>query len=493
MKTIALTCCLLCSSFFLSAQVETLRLTLPEVVALAQSDAPDVLIARTRLTNRYWRYQSFLANYKPQFTLDATLPNLNRAINPITQPDGTVNFIQQAFMSNSLNISLQQQLTATGGTIFASTGIERLDVFKTGSFGGSNSYLNNPISINFIQPLFAFNELKWDKQIEPVRYEQATLEYAEEMEQVAFDAARLFFEVFTQQLNVAAALREKNNADTLYNISSGRFEVGRIAETDLLQIELRSRNANANLARAQLNLQTSTEQLRNFLGLTKQVVFDLIPPEDIPTYSIDQAKAMEYARQNRSRILELALQVKDAEREVAVAKAESTPDINLFGSFGLSQQASNFNESFQNLQDREVVNLGIQLPIADWGKARARKAIANSNLELISMIADRDRIAFEREIQLRVQQFDLVRDQVDLAFRSYEVAQKRQSITQQRYLIGKISLTDLNIAIDERETARQAYIVALRDFWLAHYELRTLLLYDFENQASLVRRIDFED
>ena len=145
--------------------------------------------------------------------------------------------------------------------------MERIDIFKTDINPASTSYLNIPISINLIQPLFAFNELKWNKRIEPIRYQQATRTFAEEMENVAFDAARLFFEVFTQQLNVEAAERQKANADTLFNIAQGRYSVGRIAETDLLQIELRARNADATLAQANLSFQTTTEQLRNFLGL----------------------------------------------------------------------------------------------------------------------------------------------------------------------------------------------------------------------------------
>jgi len=65
---------------FLNAQTKILQLSLSEVVALAQSDAPDVLIANTRLNNSYWRYKSFLADYKPQINLDAQLPNLNHRL-----------------------------------------------------------------------------------------------------------------------------------------------------------------------------------------------------------------------------------------------------------------------------------------------------------------------------------------------------------------------------------------------------------------------------
>ena len=468
---------------------ELLNLSLDEVVALAQSEAPNALIAQTRLNNRYWRYQSFLADYRPQIDLEANLPNLNRSIDRITIPDGTDIFIQRALMSNSLGLSLQQGITATGGQIFASTRIERIDIFKTDLASASSSYLSLPISINLFQPIFGFNNLKWNKKIEPVRYKEATRAYSEEMEQVALNASQLFFAVFTEQLNVEAAARQKSNADTLLEISSGRYEVGKIAETDLLQIELRSRNANADLARAQLDLQTTTEQLRNFLGIKTPIRFQLVPPEDIPDYRIDLELALQNARNNRSRPIELQRQLLEADQEVARAKANSGPELDLFASFGLSQQAASLGNSYNDLLDREVVNLGVQVPIADWGKARSRLAIAESNKELTQMTVAQDLITFEREIQLRVQQFDLVRDQVDLALTAYDVSQKRREITQQRYLIGKISLTDLNIAIDEQEQARRAYIQALRGFWVAHYEMRFLTLYDFEAGNSLVREV----
>ncbi len=468
----------------LNGQTDTIRLSLPEVVSLAQSDAPDVLIAKTRFTNRYWRYQSILADYKPQIDFQATLPSLNRSIDPITQPDGQDVFIERSLMSNSVGLSLSQNITATGGIIFASTNLERLDILNA----KTASYLNNPISINLIQPIFAFNRFKWEKKIEPLRYQEAELEFAEEMEQIGFDAANFFFEVLTQQLNLEAAIREKSNADTLYNIAQGRFSVGRIAETDLLQIELRAMNANANLARARLDLQTSIEELRNFLGIQSRVYFQMDTPEIIPDYAVPVAEALQYARANRSVNLQLDRQLIEADRDVAEAKANNDPDINLRASFGLTSTNPDLDGIFDELVDREVVELGIQIPIADFGKRRARLATARSNQELTRMIVEQERIRFEQDVLLKVQQFDLVREQVALALRSYEVAQKRQTITQNRYLIGKISLTDLNIAIDEREAARRAYVLALRNFWLAHYELRNITLYDFENAVSLVRK-----
>ena len=131
--------------------------------------------------------------------------------------------------------------------------------------------------------------------------------------------------------------------------------------------------------------------------------------------------------------------------------------------------------------------IGVRIPIADWGKARARREIAQSNLYLEEKSIQQERVNFEREIQLRVQQFDLVRKQVGLSLRAYEASLKREEITRKRYLIGKIGITDLNLALREQNEARRAYMSALRTFWLAYYELRNLTLYDFENNQVLIR------
>ena len=292
------------------AQSDTINLGLFEVIELAQSDAPDVQLAKTKQTTNYWQYQSFRANYKPQMDLTSTLPNFNRTIEPITQPDGTVEFIPQTLMSNEVGLSLSQDVALTGGNVFAFTGFRRVDNFATSVNPRTTQYLTTPVVIGFNQPLFQFNQLKWDKEIEPLRYEEANREYAEEMEEVAFNTTRLFFDVLISQLNVQAVAKNKADADTLFQISKGRFEVGRIAETELLQIELSAMNADADLAQAILNQQSNSERLRNFLGVTKKVNFELIPPTDIPEIEINPDTALAYAQRYRSETIEFMRRIK---------------------------------------------------------------------------------------------------------------------------------------------------------------------------------------
>ena len=483
----------------LLAQAE-LSLSLSEVVSLAKNEAPDELkdritqsilardaqIARTQLTNNYWQYQQFLSNYKPQINLNATLPSFNRSIDGVPQPDGSIRFLSFNNMQNRISASLTQSIAKTGGRVAVSTGLRRFDIF--GANGGV-SYFSSPIEISFNQPFFAFNELKWDKIIEPMRYKEAKRQFAENLEATAQDAVRLFFNIYIAQISLDAAQKDKQNADTLYIISQGRYNVGRIAETELLQIEISKLNADGSLAAATLDLQSSTENLRNFLGIKEAVTFKLTPPTEIPEFYIDAQKALSHAKENRSKVIELERRLKEAERNLEAAKKNNGFNLSVSGGFGLAQTDESFAGAYTNLLDNENISVNVTVPIMDWGRAEARREIAMSNQELVGMSVEQERINFERDILIKVQQFDLVRNQTSLALKNYEVSQKTYDLTRKRYLIGKIGVIDLNLALADQERSRRAYMSALRSFWLAYYEIRRLTLYDFINNQPLISNL----
>ncbi|WP_287419642.1 TolC family protein [Candidatus Brachybacter algidus] len=64
-------------------------------------------------------------------------------------------------------------------------------------------------------------------------------------------------------------------------------------------------------------------------------------------------------------------------------------------------------------------------------------------------------------------------------------SEERYNISNERYLLGKISLTDLNLAQQEKDQMKMAYIMALRDYWVSLYELRKLTGYDFINNSPI--------
>lgn len=487
------TICTLLLAFLFLAKAEpqtpdTLRLTLPQVIALAQSESPGALLARTRLEQSYWQYQVALSKLKPTIGLNMTLPDLSRNIEAITLPSGADAFVRRAQMRNSASFGIWQPLTLTGGQVFLGTDLSRIDLFRTATQDPATSYFLSPLSLTIVQPLFQPNDLRWTQKLAPLEYEEATRAFAEEKEDQAWQAAVRFFDVFLAQLDLEAALRDKANADTLLSVSRGRFEVGRIAETELLQIELSAMNASAAVANARVNLQAAMERLRNFLGLKEAAYFVLEPPVELPEVDIPLDKALELARTQRSEHISFQRRLLEAERNVAIAKANTGIQANLIGGVSLSKIGATPAEALDQPDLNMFVRTTLEIPILDWGRRKANYESALASWELEQMQVEQERISFEEELRTRVQQFDLVRQRVQLAARAFEVARKREALTRSRYYIGKVGITELGIAISERESARRAWMDALRNFWLAWYELRRLTLYDFERQVSLVQR-----
>jgi outer membrane protein TolC len=138
-----------------------------------------------------------------------------------------------------------------------------------------------------------------------------------------------------------------------------------------------------------------------------------------------------------------------------------------------------------NPLDNQTVQLGFQIPIMDWGRQKSRVKTAEANKKYVEYTVAQDIINFDEEVYTQVKQFKMLREQVVIAERADEVGQKRYDIAKNRYLIGKTGITDLNIALQEKDQAKERYISSLRDFWTAYYTLRYLTLYDFEKNQIL--------
>ena len=475
---------------FLVVQAQQpVRLTMQQVIDLAQSDAPDVLLAETRYSQAYWLFKSYRADLKPQLNLFGTLPNLTRAIESVVQPNGTEQFIQRANFSGNLGLTLQQAIPQTGGQVFAFTSLQRFDNLRTPNIDPYTQYLSNPISIQIQQPIFGYNDWKWRKLIEPLQLKEAEKSYSEDLEQIAYAAVQNYFDLLGSQLAVRAAEQEKAAADTLYLIGQGRFEVGKIAETELLQLELRVMNADAALNQAQLDIKTKTEVLRNFLGIQDAVDFDLVPPDAIPEFIINQDEALQYANANRSKIDEFERRLLQMESNVEEQTRAGGVNLNMNGRFGLTQNGPVIGDVYTELLDQEIFTLGITVPIADWGKRKSRVEIAKARQRLEQQNVAQERVNFERDIIIKVQQLTLLREGVKRAEKALEAANKRFDLTSKRYVIGKVDVTELNLANNDRENNRQSYVNAVQAFWTAYYEIRTLTLYDFIHSEPLLREV----
>jgi outer membrane protein TolC len=459
-------------------------LSLSDVIYIAQQQSPDALIAKHRFRRSYWEYKTFKANYLPQLRADAIVPDFNRSIEIVTLPNGVDIFQERSFARTSADLSINQKVGFAGGELFVNSGLSRLDNFTDSTT--LTSYRANAINIGYSQPIFRFNPYKWDKKIEPIKYTQAQSVYLENMEQVAITATNYFFNLLLAQIEREIAYKNMYNYDTLYRIAIGRFNLGKIAENELLQLELNYLRATAAVENAELNLENNLFKLKSFLRVKNDAILQLIPPNETYHFPVDAATAIDEAKDNSSTSLDLEIQLLEAASQVNQAKRTNRFEAELNAVFGLTGTNDQFSRVYKEPLDQQQVALGLSIPLVDWGLAKGSIKMAESSEELVMTSVEQERIDFEQNVFLTVMQFNMQENQLMIAAKSDTVAQKRYDITQKRYMIGKVNdVLELNNAQIDYDNAKKSYFQALQTYWINYFELRKLTLYDFRDKQKI--------
>lgn len=484
MKKLTILFIFVLSSTYINAQEDSLhmRLTLDDVIALAREQAPMAIMARHQFRSSYWEYRTYKASFLPALSLNSTLPDFNRSIERNVQDDGTEVFVPSHRMNTSLEMELSQNVGLTGGNIFMNSSLQRIDNLGTNP---DKTYLSYPFTIGFSQPINGYNSFKWEKKIEPAKYEEAKKELIHTLEQVSNRAVGYFFDLILAQINLEIAKKNFANNDTLYNIAGGRYQLGTIAENELLQMELSYLNAGTALNSANIDLEVKKFRLRSFLGYSEKVDIELVVPSEIPEVSIDMASALQEASTNNPEVLALQRRLLEAEQSVAQAKSQKGLQANLFALYGLSKNADDLGGVYMDPQDQQRLRVGLEIPILDWGLGRGRYKMAQSAEDVVKINVLQSKSDFEQQIFLQVMQFNLQDDQLVIASKADTIAAKRYEVTKQRFLIGRIDVLDLNVALEEKDVARRGYVQALRNYWDYYYSLRILTLYDWIRNEKL--------
>jgi outer membrane protein TolC len=157
---------------------------------------------------------------------------------------------------------------------------------------------------------------------------------------------------------------------------------------------------------------------------------------------------------------------------------------------GFSQTGNSFSGAYRRLRDNEIVGLTLSLPIFDWGVSRGRVKMAEARMEVTRTRLEQAHLDYMQDLRKKVLQFNTQPMQCRDALRAQEIAEERYSITRRRFETGAVSVTDLNTAQQEMESAKSQYISLLQTFWTDYYTLQKSTLHDWINGKDI--EVDFE-
>lgn len=484
---------LLLLPFMLSAQQSTtsdgvIHLTLEDVIYSAQNQSIAAMTAKYSFVSSYWSYRSYKASRLPSLNLTGNLLNFDRSLSLLQDyKTGDLRYFENYNMQNQLGIMLRQNITLTGGTLSVYSSLNRLDQF--GSID-RKSYYSQPITLSYAQPLFAYNSFKWAKKIQPKEYELAKRRYIEAMENITSQAVNYFFSLVLSQANHHKAMKNYENTKSLYAIAEQRYKIGSISKDELLQLELRMLNDSLSINNTALLLREQKMRLTSYLRLKESMQIKPIIDENVPIIQLDYDMVLSKALANSSFELENEVALLNAEANIAQAKSNRGATASLNARFGLSQTADNFSGAYSNMLDQEVVGLQFSLPIFDWGMGKGRVKMAKARAEMIRSTIEQAEIDYRHEIYTLLEQFINQRNHCEVSRRAQNIAQDRYDIAMDNFRRGKLSVTEMNTAQSEKDSAEQTYISSLATFWNYYYHLRRITLYDFLSKKDIQAEFD---
>ncbi|MBQ3753972.1 MAG: TolC family protein [Prevotella sp.] len=514
-----------------AAQTDTLRLSLDDCITMARRQSIDAAVALGELRSAYWQWRSYRADLLPEMSLSGTAPSWNKRYSSYQQADGSLSFVRNDYLGLDGAVNITQKLWPTGGTLSVKSSLDYLHQSSNaspsgGGREGANQFMSLPVAVTLSQPLFSVNHLKWNRRIEPLRYREAQARFLTETEQVAMQAISLYFGLLLAGEQVNIARQNLQTAEKLYEVAQAKRRMGTISENDVLQLRLDVLTARSALTNSESTRQARQFALRSFLDIdvpivvmepkthplqTQQTHPQPLPVREGSNYSQGDNSAdslstplphregqgvgllyedvLAHALQNNA--LATTMRRRQMEADYAVASARANrQSINLYAQLGYTGTGENMNSAYRNLLSNEVVQVGITVPLLDWGKRKGQRRMAESNRDIIQGQLRQQSQDFRQNIFILTEQFNNQAEQLRIACEADTIARRRYHTNVETFKIGSISTLELSDAQKAKDQARIGRIQQLFNYWYYYYQLRSIALWDFERGCELSADIE---
>jgi len=428
-------------------------------------------------------YNFYLSQLKPNVGLRASIPNYSKTFSPVVQPDGTISFTSIKQANSSLSLYATQILPSTGGTLFLNSDIQRFDDLSL----ESKQYNGNPIRLGINQPLFGFNPWKYQKNIQKLAREESLLDYNIRIEESLGLATDYYFNILIAKQNLEIAKTNELVNEKLLTITEERLLLGKVSRDEKLQLEIELNNARLSVSQAGFEVDRSIATLYTFLG--KEIPGEGTQfgvPDILEDRVLDIESLVQESKINRPEIIAYQREKNQVEMDLAEAKADFGIQANLQASIGLARGAEQLSEVYSDPFNEQQFNISLQVPILDWGKRKsAMKQIEIREMD-IEASYQQQFLELENDIRQRAYLFSRLQSEIKLLKEIMDKADERFSISNERYVLGNIDITNLTLAQREKDQTKRNYINALKSYWVTYYELRALSGFDILNNQEII-------
>lgn len=463
-------------------------LNLQQSIDIAADTSLQAFRARNLYQASFWEYKTYQAGRLPSLSLSLTPIRYNRDFVSRYDSENNIDvYRRQQSLYSYGNLSLVQNVDFTGGTFYIDS---ELGYFRNLGDNSYAQYTSVPVRIGYSQSLFGFNRFKWERKIEPLKYEKARQKFLYAREEISETVIQYFFNLATAQMEFDLAAENVVSSDSLYKIGIERHRIASISQADLLTLRLDALNARNTLKTVEISLKRAMFSFVSFLNMPKDTEIHLQLPDLPYDLTVSAEKAVILTKQNNPDYLQYKQSELEAEREVERTKKNSAFDASISASVGFNQVADNLQEAYYLPLQQDVVRVGLTIPLVDWGVRKGKYNMAKSNLNVTKISVQQSATDLEQDVVMTVSDFNVQQHLIASAKEAMHLATLAYESTKERFIIGKADISSLTLSLNRLNTAQKNYINALKSYWLSYYKLRKLTLYDFEHNSSLSYQFD---
>ena len=460
-----------------------ITLNLQKAIEIANDSSLTAFRYQNMYLAGYWEYRTYKANRLPSMSLNLMPAQYYRYITQRYDSNQNVDvYREQQMFSASGGLSIQQNFDLTGGTFYIDSELEYMRNF---GYTKSTQFSSIPIRIGYQQSLLGFNPFRWERKIEPLKFEKAKKTFLYNRESISEEVVRYFFALASAQADLELAKEQVASCDTLYKIGLQRQKIAAISRADLLTLQLDKVNAQNTLENAQITMKRAMTALALYLNLDKNTQIKLELPGKPKVLNISAEEALSKAQENNPTYLEQRQSVLEAEREVNRSKMESRFNASVNASIGFNQVANELNNAYRKPLQQDLVSVSVSIPLVDWGVRKGRLNMAKNNLNVTRIAARQQEQSVEEEVMITVNDFNIQQRLINSAEEALDLAILAYEQTRQRFIIGKADVNSLTLALKRQQEAQKNYLASLQNYWMNYYKIRKLTLHDFVSGFSL--------
>lgn len=346
--------------------------------------------------------------------------------------------------------------------------------------GGANSITNafsNGISVNI--PLYTGGLVegkidvaklgKTNAQEEILRVEQAT----------KYSAIQGYYALLAYQELQGVYHEAVDNLQGHLDNVQAQYNVGTKAKVDVLSSDVSLANAKTTAITADNNVAVAESNLNNILGLPLETKLNLADHQlPFDTYNISLQEATDYAMKYRPEVLQAAIAVQEAERNIDIADAGNKPTVAITGG---NDWADNTFPGIDANKRSWKVAAGVTYNFYDGGATKAKVNQAKQDLLVARETEQKTREAVQLEVKQAYLNIRSAAQKVEETQTVVDQARENYRIQNIRYQAGvgiNLDVLDAQLSLNE---AQVNHIQALYDYNVGIAKLEQVMGVDVES------------